>query len=232
MKTVRILTLIALSSAAIPVQAMWLRAGRAIASRFVVASRLSKPIAAKFSAQSKPTISFKPGFFTGLRSVRPLSKGLLLVGAVAPTTAAAYAYQYNQSRIHNFSTTNGRVIIKCVKGDINVEGWNKNELQWGYTKEANSSNVLDKTGINEKVESSHEASFETYQYPHGGNSFARHGYDNPLWAIEPAAKVVFTVKVPRDTNIIAKTHLGNIRVKGITGSIDAQTTSGTINTDQ
>lgn len=227
MKTLRILLVLALCGGANMSQAMWLRAGRAIASR--LATRCAQPmqaVKAGMASASKPMASFRSGLSNSFKNRRAMA-GLAFFGSGG---AAAYGYKHTTSQESAFSK-NGTITIKDIAGSINVKGWEHDRLEIKTSKEACTQEDLDQTKISIKT-TQDNADLQTNI---GSKSFDNYptiiSYDNQTYINgKPAIRVRYDVRAPHYAQLVLRTVAGNIALEGILGSVDAQTISGKIET--
>ena len=105
-------------------------------------------------------------------------------------------------------SADGRVSLSNINGDVEITGWNKNEVQIDAVKTARDQQRLDEARIDVNADSS-SVRIETHYPSHLFNN-------NPAW-------VRYTLHVPQNARID--------KVDLVNGSLDVQQVSGEVNAD-
>lgn len=253
--SLRIMLMLTLCGAMPTAHAMWGRLGKAALSR-ISASRaavlkkantvLNRPVAAQLASP------FKSGFMTS-RNKRLLA-GFSLFGGTTTAVAAAkvYKHQCHSTQTYPFKQ-NGTLTINDFAGDINVQGWDKEELEVKVSREADDWTVTNNTKIDSVLVSPSEHRIDALVKGVAGNWYTRANHPGIVFHCNgetfihnggsitvgstvqhngtPMAKVGYNVRAPHNTNVIIKSIAGSMVLNGIAGSINAETRSGTIKTE-
>ena len=142
----------------------------------------------------------------------------LVFGAVAGDAAGARGPS-RRSRSHaglpshGALAANGRVSLDNINGDVQISGWNRNEVQIDAVKTARDQQRLDNISID--VNTTNNSVAITTHYP-------EHTNNNP-------GSVHYTLHVPQNATL-EKIDLvnGSLTVQKITGSIDANLVNGKV----
>lgn len=110
---------------------------------------------------------------------------------------------------------NGRVSLENINGNVEISGWDRNEVQIDAVKSAKDQQRLDEAKI--EVEGSGSSVHIRTRYPEGRTN------NNP-------ASVQYTLHVPRAAQL-DKINLvnGSLNVSQVTGEVDAELVNGKLN---
>ena len=117
---------------------------------------------------------------------------LMLALAIAAPAWASNAQTQEFHQTYSLSP-NGRLSLENINGNVNISGWDKNQVEVDAVKTAPSSADLNKIQI--RVDSSSDAVRIRTEYPHG--MFNNHG----KWRVD------YTIKAPRHA-MLEKIDLG------------------------
>lgn len=164
-----------------------------------------------------------------MRTFRLLAVLLLLLPAGNAFADWGWGWGKNKAKeSENFERTldvdpRGRIDIETVNGSVEIESWNRNEVEIVAVKEARASNsetareLLAETKI---VIDEGDGLEIRVDRPRGG--FGRRGN----------ISVSFTLRVPNEAAIVAESTNGNVRIEGLVGSADVNTTNGSVGLDE
>jgi hypothetical protein len=136
--------------------------------------------------------------------------GPTLLGSLLALLLAASAHAQVTQDFHRTVplSANGRVSLDNVNGDVEVAGWDRNEVQVDAVKKARDQQRLDEARI--EVNTNGDAVEIKTRYPEG------HANNNP-------ASVHYQLHVPRNARLD--------RINLINGSLNVQKVSGEVNTN-
>jgi len=138
----------------------------------------------------------------------------ILLGSVLAVLLAVSAQAQVSQEFHRTVplTANGRVSLDNINGNVEVTGWDRNEVQINAVKQARDQQRLDEAQI--EVESGSDYVKIHTQYPHNRNN------NNP-------ASVHYTLYVPQNAQL---DHLslvnGSLTVQKVSGEVDANLVNG------
>ncbi|MFI5333450.1 MAG: hypothetical protein ACHQVS_05115 [Candidatus Babeliales bacterium] len=191
----------------------------AVSTSHALISRFSKPLMAGFASSIRAK-ALRPKFVLG--------SGLLGTGLFS-----SYAYQQKQIQENKFKS-DGKITIKNLAGDIEVEGWDHDRLHVEISKEANDQATLNditfETNITDDVASVNAIYKGKYTFDNPPAVTTTNGA-GIFFGDQRAPLVNYTVKVPRLSHVVVKNQSGNAKFKNILGSIDTETWAGDIETD-
>ncbi len=137
-----------------------------------------------------------------------------LIAMILAPSAQALSGNNVTEEFHKTVTlnANGRVSLENVNGNVEITGWDKNEVQIDAVKSARDQQRLDEARI--EVEGSGDAVHIRTRYPEG------HTNDNP-------ASVHYTLHVPNSAQL-EKISLvnGNLEISQVLGDVDASLVNG------
>lgn len=108
----------------------------------------------------------------------------------------------------------GTFLLSNRNGDINIESWDKNEVEVVIVEKRRARSEDIKIVIDSK---SNRLNIRT-DYPNRKMSF--------FYSSDRTSSANFTVKVPRNVHILTDSHNGNILIRGIKGDVEAETHNG------
>jgi DUF4097 and DUF4098 domain-containing protein YvlB len=145
------------------------------------------------------------------------SRGAVFAALVAMILAPSAQAASGNNVTEDFHKTvplnaNGRVSLQNINGNVEITGWDKNEVQIDAVKSARDQQRLDEAKI--EVEGSGDSIHIRTRYPEGQNN------DNP-------ASVHYTLHVPANAQLDT-VHLvnGNLEVAQVAGDVDADLVNG------
>jgi DUF4097 and DUF4098 domain-containing protein YvlB len=147
------------------------------------------------------------------------SRGAVFAALVAMILApSAYAASANNVTEEFHKTValnaNGRVSLENVNGNVEISGWDKDEVQIDAVKSARDQQRLDEAKI--EVEGSGDAVHIRTRYPEG------HTNDNP-------ASVHYTLHVPAGAQLDKISLVnGSLQISLVRGEVDANLVNGTL----
>ena len=137
-------------------------------------------------------------FLAGLLALLPAVSALELVSQEFHRTVALPA--------------NGQVSLENVNGDVEITGWDRNEVQIDAVKKARDQQRLDEASI--EVETGSDYVKIHTQYPHN------HTNNNP-------ASVHYTLHVPQNARLDRISLVnGSLNIQKVTGQVDASLVNG------
>lgn len=138
--------------------------------------------------------------------------GALLGGLVALLAVSAHA-QVSQEFHRTVSlSANGRVSLDNVNGNVEITGWNRNEVQIDAVKQARDQQRLDEAQI--EIESGSDYVKIHTEYPHDRSN------NNP-------ASVRYTLHVPQNARLEQISLVnGSLTVQKVEGEVDAKLVNG------
>ncbi len=139
--------------------------------------------------------------------------GALLGGLLALLLAVSAHAQVTQEFHRTVSLpANGRVSLDNVNGNVEITGWNRNEVQIDAVKQARDQQRLDEAQI--EIESGSDYVKIHTQYPHD------HSNNNP-------ASVRYTLHVPQNARLEQISLVnGSLTVQKVEGEVDAKLVNG------
>jgi DUF4097 and DUF4098 domain-containing protein YvlB len=138
-----------------------------------------------------------------------ISLGALMVSAFAITATAQVTEDFHRTVP---LSSNGRVSLGNINGNVTITGWERNEVQIDAVKKARDQQRLDEARI--EVDASSDSVQIKTKYPDGRNN------NNP-------ATVTYELHVPRTARL---DHIdlvnGSLEVSQVSGEIDAELVNG------
>lgn len=137
------------------------------------------------------------------------SLGALMVVALAITAGAQVTDEFHRTVP---LSSNGRVSLENINGNVTITGWERNEVQIDAVKKANSQQKLDEARI--EVDAGSDSVRIRTRYPEGHNN------NNP-------ATVTYELHVPRPARLDAIDLVnGSLTVSQVSGDIKASLVNG------
>src|SRR5271169_1196585 len=139
--------------------------------------------------------------------------GTLLGGLLAMLLAVSAHAQVSQEFHRTVSLpANGRVSLDNVNGNVEITGWDRNEVQIDAVKKARDQQRLDEASI--EVETGSDYVKIHTQYPHN------HTNNNP-------ASVHYTLHVPQNARLDRISLVnGSLTIQKVTGEVEASLVNG------